>query len=277
MGAADPQSAARPAQARPSCDDRLELRALPGLPLVAPGDDVAALIAAGLSRAGITLLSGDVLAVTSKILSRAEGRFVDLATVEPSSRARSIAAATGKEPPLVELILRESAAISRQAKNTLIVRHHLGFIAANAGIDCSNAVPSHAAPGSGPWALLLPTDPDGQAERIRQVLSQRSGADIGVVITDSLGRPFRHGTVGAAIGVAGLPALWDRRGEPDIYGRKLETTITALADEVAAAAGLISGQAAESRPVIHLRGLRFPVGSQRASELYRPAAEDLYA
>lgn len=238
---------------------------------------MAALIAAGLSRAGITLLSGDVLAVTSKILSRAEGRFVDLATVEPSSRARSIAAATGKEPPLVELILRESAAISRQAKNTLIVRHHLGFIAANAGIDCSNAVPSHAAPGSGPWALLLPTDPDGQAERIRQVLSQRSGADIGVVITDSLGRPFRHGTVGAAIGVAGLPALWDRRGEPDIYGRKLETTITALADEVAAAAGLISGQAAESRPVIHLRGLRFPVGSQRASELYRPAAEDLYA
>lgn len=263
--------------ARPQCGDYLELRTLPGLPLVAPGDDLVALIAAALDRAGITLRDGDVLAVTSKILSRAEGRFVDLSTVEPSPRARDLAAATGKEPRLVELILRESASISRQAKNTLVVRHRLGFIAANAGIDCSNSVPPSAAADSGPWALLLPTDPDGQAEQIRRELSQRSGSAIGVVITDSLGRPFRQGTVGAAIGVAGLPALWDRRGEPDIYGRKLETTITALADEVAAAAGLISGQAAEGRPVIHIRGLRFSVGSHRASELYRLPHEDLYA
>ena len=112
----------------------------------------------------------------------------------------------------------------------LVVRHRLGFIAAHAGIDCSNSVPRHATPGSGPWALLLPSDPDGQAERIRQRLTQGSGVRIGIVVTDSLGRPFRHGTVGAAIGIAGLPALWDRRGEPDIYGRKLETTITAFAD-----------------------------------------------
>lgn len=277
QGLAGKQEGAVPPGERPQCDDRLELRALPGLPLVAPGDDLAAMIQAGLARAGITLQDGDVLAVTSKILSRAEGRFVDLGTVEVSPRAAEVAAKTGKEPRLVELILRESAAVSRQAPNTLIVRHRLGFISANASIDCSNAVPVGAAPDSGPWALLLPTDPDGYAERIRQALQAMSGARIGIVITDSLGRPFRYGTVGAAIGVAGVPALWDRRGEPDLYGRKLETTLTALADQVAAAADLVAGQAAEKRPVIHVRGLRFPVGEHHADELYRRPAEDLYA
>lgn len=276
-GAPTGEPAAAASEDRPQCGDHLELRTLPGLPLVAPGDDLVALIAAGLDRAGITLRDGDVLAVTSKILSRSEGRFVDLSTVEPSPRARELGAAIGKEARIVELILRESTAISRQAPNTLVVRHRLGFIAANAGIDCSNAMPPSAPSDSGPWALLLPTDPDGQAEHIRRELSARTGAAIGIVITDSLGRPFRQGTVGAAIGVAGIPAIWDRRGEPDIYGRKLETTITALADEVAAAAGLISGQAAEGRPVIHLRGLRFSVGAHRASELYRLPHEDLYA
>jgi coenzyme F420-0:L-glutamate ligase/coenzyme F420-1:gamma-L-glutamate ligase len=167
--------------------------------------------------------------------------------------------------------------VSRQAPGVLVVRHRLGFICANAGIDCSNAVPPLAAPGSGPWALLLPTDPDGDAERLRQVLSTAAAARIGVVITDSLGRPFRLGTVGAAIGVAGLPPLWDRRGEADIYGRRLEQTITALADQVAAAADLVAGQAAEGRPVVHVRGLHFPVAAQPAKALYRQAAEDLYA
>ncbi len=266
----DPASAVR-------CDDRLELQALPGIPLVGQGDDLAALITAGLLRAGITLRTGDILAVTSKILSRAEGRFVDLTTVEVSPRARALAQDIDKDERLVELILRESIQISRQSRGTLVVRHRLGFIAANASIDCSNAVPVGAPAGSGPWALLLPTCPDEQAEQLRQTLQAQSQARIGIVITDSLGRPFRLGTVGAAIGVAGFPALWDRRGEPDIYGRKLEHTITGLADQVAAAADLVAGQAAEGRAVVHVRGLHFPSASTRAETLYRRPEEDLYA
>lgn len=269
--------AAEPQSRRIACDSRLELRALPGLPLVAAGDDLAALIVAGLAQAEIELRDGDILAVTSKILSRAEGRFVDLRTVQVSAEAQRMATDLGKDARLVELILRESQQISRQAPGTLIVRHRLGFISANASIDCSNAVPVGAQPESGPWALLLPSDPDGDAERLRQSLQGRLGARLGIVITDSLGRPFRHGTVGAAIGVAGLPALWDRRGEKDIYGRILEQTITALADQVAAAADLVAGQAAEGRAVVHIRGLHFPEITQRAELLYRRKEEDLYA
>lgn len=259
------------------CDERLELQALPGIPLIAPGDDLPRLIGAALAAAQITLRDGDVLAVTSKALSRAEGRFVDLRTVEISPRARELAAEIGKDPRVVELILRESTAISRKARDVLIVRHRLGFISANAGIDCSNAVPPGAPATSGPFALLLPTDPDRDARQIRDRLAAESGARIGIVITDSLGRPFRLGTVGAAIGVAGLPALWDQRGQTDIYGRVLERTITALADQVAAAADLVAGQAAEGRPVVHLRGLRFPISTQEAAALYRSTGEDLYA
>lgn len=263
--------------ARISCDERLELHALPGLPLIAQGDDLAALISAGLTRAAITLRDGDILAVTSKVLSRAEGRFVDLRTVAVSEAAQRLATETGKDARLVELILRESTAVSRKARGVLVVRHRLGFITAHASIDCSNAVPVGAPADSGPWALLLPTDPDRDAEQIRSRLHAQSGAHVGVVITDSLGRPFRIGTVGAAIGVAGLPAIWDRRGETDIYGRKLEITITALADQVAAAADLVAGQASEGRAVVHIRGLKFQVGAHRADELYRRAGEDLYA
>lgn len=263
--------------ARISCDERLELHALPGLPMIEEGDDLAALISAGLTRAAITLRDGDILAVTSKVLSRAEGRFVDLRTVAVSEAAQRLATETGKDARLVELILRESTAVSRKARGVLVVRHRLGFITAHASIDCSNAVPVGAPADSGPWALLLPTDPDRDAEQIRSRLHAQSGAHVGVVITDSLGRPFRIGTVGAAIGVAGLPAIWDRRGETDIYGRKLEITITALADQVAAAADLVAGQASEGRAVVHIRGLKFQVGAHRADELYRRAGEDLYA
>jgi coenzyme F420-0:L-glutamate ligase/coenzyme F420-1:gamma-L-glutamate ligase len=273
-----PPSVAPAAAREPvTCGSELVLKALPGLPLIARGDDLAALIDAALGRAGLTLQDGDILAVTSKVLSRAEGRFFDLRTVEVSPRAAGLAVEVNKDPRLVELILRESIQISRKGRDVLVVRHRLGFVAANASIDCSNAVPVGAPPDSGPWALLLPTDPDGDAERIRLALQARHAARIGIVVTDSLGRPFRLGTVGAAIGVAGLPALWDRRGEPDIYGRKLEHTITALADQVAAAADLVAGQAAEGRPVIHIRGLRFPTAAHRADELYRRPQEDLYA
>lgn len=220
-----------------ACDGKLEVTAVPGIPLVREGDDLAALAIAALDQARIEVRDDDILVFTSKILSRSEGRFVDLSTVVPSERDREVAADTRKDPRLVALILRESSATSRQANDVLVVRHKLGFVVANAGIDCSNAVPSDAPPGSGPWALLLPENPDASAEKLRRAFRAR----VGIVVTDSFGRPFRLGTVGVAIGCAGLPPLWDRRGELDLHGRALEQTITALADQVAAAADLVAG------------------------------------
>jgi coenzyme F420-0:L-glutamate ligase/coenzyme F420-1:gamma-L-glutamate ligase len=260
-----------------TCSHRLEAVAVTGLPLVERGDDVPGLVVGALVGAGLTLADGDVLVVTSKLLSRAEGRFIEVPRVEPSPRAIELAGEVRKDPRAVELILRESVAVSRKAPGVLVVRHRLGFVVANAGIDSSNAVPAGAAPGSGPWALLLPEAPDASAAAIRARVEQASGASIGVVITDSFGRPFRVGTVGVAIGVSGLPPLWDRRGEPDLFGRPLETTITALADQVAAVADLVAGQAAERRPLVLVRGLRFKPSEQGADALVRPAGEDLYA
>ncbi len=250
---------------------------MPGLPLVGRGDDVPALVARALSDAGLKLADGDVLVVTSKLLSRAEGRFVELPRVEPSPRAIELGREVGKDPRAVELILRESTAVSRKAPGVLVVRHRLGFVVANAGIDASNSVPPGAPPHSGPWVLLLPEAPDASAAAIRARVQADSGAKIGVVITDSFGRPFRVGTVGVAIGVSGLPPVWDRRGEPDLFGRALETTITALADQVAAVADLVAGQAAERRPVTLVRGLSFDPSEEGASALLRSAKEDLYA
>jgi len=261
------------------CSERLEAIAVPGIPLVGRGDDVPALVSQAVSRAGLSprVCDGDVLVVTSKLLSRAEGRFVDLSRVEPSPRAEELGQEVKKDPRAVELILRESTAVSRQAPGVLVVRHRLGFVVANAGIDMSNAVPPDAAPGSGPWALLLPEAPDASAAAIRARIEAEANVKVGVVITDSFGRPFRTGTVGVAIGVSGLPPLWDRRGEPDLFGRLLENTITALADQVAAVADLVAGQAAERRPLVLVRGLRFDSSEQGASALLRTQEEDLYA
>jgi coenzyme F420-0:L-glutamate ligase/coenzyme F420-1:gamma-L-glutamate ligase len=273
-----PTSGDGPRTAGPfGCAARLEIVALSGLPIVAPGDDLAALTAEALARDGITLADGDVIVVTSKIVSRAEGRFVDLASVTPSDEARALGAEVGKDARVVELILRESTGISRKTRGAVVVRHRLGFVCANAGLDASNAAPAGAPAGSGPWALLLPTSPDAAAEAIRAALARGSGARIGVVISDSFGRPFRLGTVGAAIGLAGLPGLRDQRGEQDLFGRKLEITITAFADQVAAAADLVAGQSNEGRPIVLVRGLSFPVGAHSVSELLRPAEEDVYA
>jgi len=260
-----------------TCSHRLEVLAVPGLPLVQRGDDVPALVARALRAAELAVADGDVLVVTSKLLSRAEGRFVDVHGVAPSARAIELGRQVRKDPRAVELILRESTAVSRQAVGVLVVRHRLGFVVANAGIDASNAVPSDAPPGSGPWALLLPEAPDASAAAIRARVEAESGARVGVVITDSFGRPFRVGTVGVAIGVSGLPPVWDRRGEADLFGRPLENTITALADQVAAAADLVAGQAAERRPLVLVRGLGFDPSEQGASALVRPVEEDLYA
>ena len=262
-----------------ACEPELVVSALAGIPIVQPGDDVAELLCEALMRERVPLQSGrDVLVVTSKVLSRAEDRFVDVSTVEPSARARELALVTGKDPRVVELILRESSAVSRAKKNVLLTRHTLGFVSANAGIDESNARPRHAGDQPGPWVLLLPRDPDASARALRAAVAERVSVDVGVVVTDSHGRPFRIGTVGAAIGVAGLPALWDHRGRVDLHGRPLEVTVTALADQVAAAADLVAGQADEGRAVVRVRGLRFTPRDDASSQpLLRPSDEDLYA
>lgn len=258
-----------------ACAPRLVLTALPNIPIVRPGDDLVGLIRAGLTEAGLLLEAGDVVVVTSKLVSRTEGRFADLREVLPSARALEVAEIVGKDPRLVEVILQESESISRMSKEVLVVRHRLGFTVANAGIDRSNVDPSATADDN--VVLLLPVAPDASAERIRRGLADATGVGVGVVITDSHGRPFRLGTVGAAIGLAGMPALWDQRGRKDLFGRPLQTTITALGDQIAAAADLLSGQAGEGRPVVHMRGLSFPPTDGSARDLVRPREQDLYS
>lgn len=246
---------------------RLELIAIPGLPLVEPGDDLAALTLAGIAQAGLELCSGDVVVFAQKIVSKAEGRLVDLATVTPSAEAIALAGETGKDARLVELILRESRRVVRARPGVLIVEHRLGLIMANAGIDQSNV-----RAGGREMVLLLPENPDASAERLRAAL----GVDIGVVINDSFGRAWRRGSMGIAIGAAGLPALLDRRGEPDLFGRPLQVTMVGYADEIAAGASLLMGQASEGRPVVLVRGLA-PAGPPGAAiDIVRPEAEDLF-
>ncbi|MBI5669427.1 MAG: coenzyme F420-0:L-glutamate ligase [Chloroflexi bacterium] len=244
--------------------------ALPGIPIIQPGDDLAQIILDALERAELPLQSGDVLVITSKIVSKAEGRFVDLRAVQPSETAYALASETRKDPRIVELVLRESKHVSRIAPNVLVVEHRLGFISANAGIDQSNV------DGGEERVLLLPLDPDASAQAIRARLLEATGAEVGIVISDSHGRPFRLGNVAVAVGVAGMPALLDLRGRTDLFGRELRISIQGYADEVAAAANLLSGEAGEGRPVVLLRGLTFPALDGRAKDLIRPPEQDLY-
>jgi coenzyme F420-0:L-glutamate ligase/coenzyme F420-1:gamma-L-glutamate ligase len=241
----------------------LQLFALPNLPMVQVGDDLAALLSAAMARAGLAPEPGDVLAIAQKIVSKAEGRSIALASVAPSQAARDLATQTGKDARLVELILSESERVVRARPNLIIVKHRLGFVMANAGIDQSNV-------GEDGHALLLPRDPDASAA----ALAARLG--LPVVITDSFGRAWRRGTVGVAIGAAGLPALQDLRGRPDLFGRTLMVSITGFADEIAAAAGLVMGQGAEGIPAVLLRGLAWSGAVNPAAELLRPAQEDLF-
>lgn len=249
----------------------LTLHALSGLPLVQPGDDLAALVLDALARDGLALQHDDVLVVAQKVVSKSEGRLVALAGVQASERALELAELTGKDPRLVELVLRESNEVVRWRRDVLVVEHRLGFVMANAGIDMSN-VAQH----QGECALLLPENPDASCAALRASLLQATGAQIGVVINDSHGRAWRNGTVGVAIGVAGMPGLHDRRGEPDLFGRKLLITEVGMADEVAAAASLLMGQGAESAPVVLVRGLTLPRRQGQARELVRPRAMDLF-
>ncbi|MGB3866964.1 MAG: coenzyme F420-0:L-glutamate ligase [Xanthobacteraceae bacterium] len=245
----------------------LVLQALEGLPLVAHGDDVANLILAALRRAGEHLRDKDVIVIAQKIISKAEGRSVDLETVIPSKQAVELAAKSDKDPRLVELILSESREVLRVSPGIIIVQHRLGFVLANAGIDRSNV--------QGNCALLLPLDPDHSAGRIRLRLQESSRAEVGVMVIDSIGRAWRNGTIGTVIGASGVTTLLDLRGKPDLFGRRLETTEVGWADELGAAASLIMGQAAEARPVVLARGIDI-AGAGTAKDLLRPKAKDLF-
>jgi coenzyme F420-0:L-glutamate ligase/coenzyme F420-1:gamma-L-glutamate ligase len=244
--------------------------ALTGMPLVQAGDDLPGLVLAALAEMGLSLMDGDVLVVTSKIVSKAEGRRVRLASVTPGDEAHYYAEVTGKDPRLVELVLRESRFVSRAAKGVLVTEHRLGFVSANAGIDQSNTEDGEQV------ALLLPENPDGTAQAMRAALRERAGVNVGVVLSDSHGRPFRLGNVGVALGVAGLPALLDLRGQADLFGRALQISTVGYADLVASAAALVTGEGSEGRPVVLVRGLDIPAGDGHASDLYRAADADLY-
>ena len=250
----------------------VEILAVPGIPLVRKDDDLVALIGDGLARARIVPRGGDVFVLAQKIVSKAEGRMVELASVKPSAEAIALAEKVQKDPRLVELILSESVRVVRSRPNVLIVEHRLGFVMANAGIDQSNV----ASPDGPQQALLLPVDPDGSAEKLKTRLSQQYGVPVAVIINDSFGRAWRRGTCGVAVGASGLPSLMDLRGSPDLFGRELQVSITGHADEIAAAASLVMGQGAEGQPVVVVRGLTWRGPDNGASELVRPASEDMF-
>ncbi len=255
-----------------STPDRLSLFALPGLPLVEPGDDLVALILAGVAAAGERLQAGDILVIAQKIVSKAEGRYAVVDEVVPSPEAEALAATTEKDPRLVELILSESNAVVRHRPGVVVVEHRHGYVMANAGIDASNVAPQAGAER----VLLLPEDPDASAARLRAALEAATTGPLGVVINDSVGRAWRNGTVGLCLGSAGLPALDDLRGEPDLFGRPLMVSTVGLADELSAAASLLQGQGDEGRPVVVIRGLEWQPSGQSGQDLIRAASEDLF-
>jgi coenzyme F420-0:L-glutamate ligase/coenzyme F420-1:gamma-L-glutamate ligase len=243
-----------------------------GLPAIQPAHDLVALILDALDRDNRRLEIGDVLVVAQKIVSKAEGRVTSLSSVCPTERARALAAETEKDPRLVELILQESRHVVRSRPGLIVVEDRRGFVCANAGIDRSNVDQI----GAEETVALLPVDPDASARRIREQVAVRTGVEIAVIINDSHGRAWRQGTVGVAIGLAGIPALWDRRGDPDLTGYVLQHTIIGLADEIAAAASLVMGPAAEGIPVVIARGLALPAGDGTARDIQRPRDMDLF-
>lgn len=248
---------------------RIELIGLDGIGEVGPGDDLAALIADAVAGSGEHVRDQDVVVVTQKIVSKAEDRLVDLAGVEPSALARGWAERWDKDARQVEIVLRESASIVRMGPGGLIIsRTRHGLVCANAGVDVSNV-------GGGDVAALLPEDPDASAHRIREGLRDRIGAAPAVIVSDSFGRPWRNGIVNVAIGSAGIEALLDLRGEPDVAGRPMRATIIAVADELASAADLAGGKV-DQRPVVIVRGYRWRPDDAGASVLVMEAERDLF-
>lgn len=250
----------------------LQIWPLPGLPRVKPGDDLARLLIEGLARAELVPKASDIIVVAQKIVSKSEGRIVDLATVTPSAKAHELAGVTGKDARLLELVLAESDDILRAKRNVIVVAQRLGLVMANAGIDQSNVETE----GGGEKALLLPKDPDASAARLKAALDRHFGVSLGVVISDSVGRAWRLGTVGLAIGAAGIPSLIDQRGDTDMNGRVLMVTETAFADSVAGAAVLVMGEAAEGTPAALVRGLTWKAPEKPARALVRASQEDMF-
>lgn len=250
----------------------LSLHAIPGIPLIKPGDDLAGIITQSISAAGGALQNGDIIAIAQKIVSKAEGRIVDLATITPSQEAIALAIKTNKDPRQVELILSESKEVMRYKPGVIIVEHHSGVVLANAGIDRSNAGET----GGKELVTLLPQDPNAAAKRLRQDIQALSGKQIGIIITDSIGRPWRMGTTGVAIGSAGIQVLHDLRGNKDLFGRELLISVTADADSLASAACLLMGEGNDATPVILVRGFRTVSSDQDARRLLRPKDEDMF-
>ena len=248
----------------------MTLFAVEGIPLVKPGDDLAALICACLAEMGETLQPGDILVVAQKIVSKAEGRLVHLRDVTPDRRAQGVAQAVRKDPRTVHVVLSDSREIVRMRPGLLVVEQRGGWICANAGVDRSNVDEDEV-------LALLPADADGSAAALRAQLEAHTGVAPAVIINDSHGRPWRVGTVGTCIGCAGLPPVWDQRGLHDLYGYELVGSEECIADELAASASLLMGQSNEGRPVIVIRGYRLPDKPHRpATAIQRPAAMDVF-
>jgi coenzyme F420-0:L-glutamate ligase/coenzyme F420-1:gamma-L-glutamate ligase len=254
-----------------SSDMRMEIIALDGIGLIGPGDDLAAIVMAALDRARLRLRAGDILAFAQKIVSKSEGREVRLEGVTPTEQAHAIAATADKDPRVVELILRESREVLRCRPGVVIVEDVRGLVLANAGIDASNV-----RGGDGETVLLLPEDPDASAARLAERIGAAAGCAVGILINDSIGRAWRNGTVGTAIGVAGLAGLADLRGAPDLFDRPLQTTTVGWADELAAAASVMMGQAGEGRPVVLIRNAPPSRADGSARELLRPREMDMF-
>jgi coenzyme F420-0:L-glutamate ligase/coenzyme F420-1:gamma-L-glutamate ligase len=259
----------------------LSLTPLQNIPFIRQDDNLADILLKSLQETKIKLQNDDILVVAQKIVSKAEGRIRNIVDVIPSALALELAEKSQKDARIVELMLQESNEVLRIRVGTIIVEHKLGFICANAGIDHSNVSPPlHEGEGLGVRAeenvLLLPENPDRSARNIREQIKQKTGINVGVMIIDSHGRAWRNGTVGICIGLSGLPAVIDERGWKDLFGYTLQITVVGVADELAAAASLMMGQAAEGLPAIHVRGFPYPLGEGSLKELIRPKNQDMF-
>jgi coenzyme F420-0:L-glutamate ligase / coenzyme F420-1:gamma-L-glutamate ligase len=264
----------------------LTLTPLSDISLIRPGDNLADIILNALHATNIELADDDILVLAQKIVSKAEGRLVDLATVSPSQKAINLAIRAEKDPRVVELILQESNEVLRVRPGTIIVEHKLGFVCASAGIDHSNVDPrsndfsrqeqATEVAATNEFVLLLPQDPDHSAVELRAKIESNGGKRIGVMIIDSHGRAWRLGVVGTCIGLSGLPGIVDKRGDPDLFGYRLRITLIAVADELAAAASLVMGQADEGTPVVHVRGFPYPLREGSLKELLRDKGQDMF-
>ncbi len=252
----------------------LSFTQLTEVPLIEAGDDLVEITLSRLDSLNIELINGDILVYAQKVVSKAENRWVNLSGITPSSFSSEVAEQIGKDPRLIELILGESKKILRMRPGTIIVEHRLGFICANAGIDYSNV--SELSSDTDEWVLLLPSDPDATARELRAKLENAAGVKLGVLIIDSHGRAWRLGTVGITIGLAGVPGLVNLRGHPDLFGRELQVTEVGAADEVAAGASLLMGQADEGTPIVHVRGFPYELTENRMRDVLRPIDQDLF-